>query len=36
MTNAATADEAIAQLSARFPCHSGDLLLSLIAEYWQL
>jgi glyoxylase-like metal-dependent hydrolase (beta-lactamase superfamily II) len=34
MTNAATPDEASAQLKAAYPGYSGDFLLSLIAEYW--
>lgn len=34
MTNAATPDDAIAQIKAVYPGYSGDFLLSLIAEYW--
>ena len=32
--NAATQDDAAAQLKAAFPGYSGDFLLSLIPEYW--
>lgn len=34
MTNAATPDDATAQLKAAFPGYSGEFLLSLIPEYW--
>lgn len=34
MTNAATPDDAIAQLMAAFPGYAGDFLLTLIGEYW--
>ena len=34
MTNAATPDDAIAQLTATYPGYTGDFLLSLIGEYW--
>ena len=34
MTNAATPDDAIAQLQAAYPGYSGEFLLSLISEYW--
>ncbi|MEM7469710.1 MAG: MBL fold metallo-hydrolase [Pseudomonadota bacterium] len=34
MTNAATPDDAVAQLKAAFPSYGGDFLLSLIPEYW--
>lgn len=34
MTNAATPDDAAAQLKAAYPGYSGDFLLSLIPEYW--
>lgn len=34
MTNAATPDDAIAQLKAAYPGYTGDFLLSLIGEYW--
>lgn len=34
MTNAATPDDAAAELKAAYPGYSGDFLLSLIPEYW--
>ena len=34
MTNAATPDDAAAQLKAAFPGYTGDFLLGLIPEYW--
>ncbi|MFV1564814.1 MULTISPECIES: MBL fold metallo-hydrolase [Phaeobacter] len=34
MTNAATPDDAIAQIKAVYPGYTGDFLLSLINEYW--
>ena len=34
MSNAATPEEAAAQLKAAFPGYTGDFLLSLIPEYW--
>lgn len=34
MTNAATPDEAVAQIKAAFPGYDGEFLLSLIPEYW--
>jgi glyoxylase-like metal-dependent hydrolase (beta-lactamase superfamily II) len=34
MTNAATPDEAAAQIKAAFPGYGGEFLLSLIPEYW--
>ena len=34
MTNAATPDDAIAQLKTEFPGYTGEFLLSLIPEYW--
>ncbi|MEM6407387.1 MAG: MBL fold metallo-hydrolase [Pseudomonadota bacterium] len=34
MTNAATPDDAAAQLRSAFPGYGGDFLLSLIPEYW--
>lgn len=34
MTNAATPDDAIAQLKGAYPGYTGDFLLSLIGEYW--
>lgn len=34
MTNAATPDDASAQIKAAFPGYTGDFLLSLIPEYW--
>lgn len=34
MTNAATPDDAIAQIKAAYPGYTGDFLLSLIGEYW--
>lgn len=35
MSNAATPDDASAQLKAAYPGYSGDFLLSLIAQYWE-
>jgi len=34
MTNAATPDDAVAQIKAAFPGYDGEFLLSLIPEYW--
>lgn len=34
MSNAATPDDAIAQIKAAYPGYTGDFLLSLIGEYW--
>ncbi|MFK7753022.1 MAG: MBL fold metallo-hydrolase [Sedimentitalea sp.] len=34
MTNAATPDDAMAQLKAEFPGYTGDFLLTLISQYW--
>lgn len=34
MTNAATPDDAIAQIQAAYPGYTGEFLLSLIGEYW--
>ena len=34
MTNAATPDDAAAQIKAAFPGYGGEFLLSLIPEYW--
>lgn len=34
MSNAATPDDAAAQIKAAYPGYSGDFLLSLIPEYW--
>lgn len=34
MTNAATPDDAVAQLKAAYPGYAGEFLLSLIPEYW--
>jgi len=35
MTNAATPDDAIAQIKSVYPGYTGDFLLSLISEYWE-
>ena len=34
MTNAATPDDAAAQIKAAYPGHTGEFLLGLIPEYW--